>query len=403
MKTKIAMIGLMLVMQACGARPASAPAPTMVPATKAAISPTEAASPTVAEATLTPVPTETPSPWLAAPVIPAPQFISLKMISALEGWAIAAQAVLRTQDGGQTWHDVSMPGVSNLVSGTGFSALDENTAWVLVTDPNAPLDAGTLYRTADGGLTWETIPVAFGGGSLEFVDESVGWVMSSLGVGAGSMAVAIFRSADGGLTWNQVYTNDPNLPEAGDSLPLGGLKNNLTAKDAQTAWVAGVIYAPDTIYLYKSDDGGQTWASQSLPPATGIPNFDASTPGLILLNASEAVLPVQFYGDNQQTGFYRSDDGGDTWAFAALLSGTGFLDFGSPMDGFFWNGQALYVSTDGGVSWIPQQPNINFGDRVMLMDFADAQHGWIVTYEDNGQRFLYTTEDGGKTWEQLAP
>jgi photosystem II stability/assembly factor-like uncharacterized protein len=86
-----------------------------------------------------------------------------------------------------------------------------------------------------------------------------------LGVGAGSMAVAIFQTEDGGITWTEVYTNDPNHPNAENSLPLGGLKNNLVATDLINAWVSGVIYAPNVIYLYKTQNGGQTWTLQQIP------------------------------------------------------------------------------------------------------------------------------------------
>ena len=67
--------------------------------------------------------------------------------------------------------------------------------------------------------------------------------MADLGVGAGSMAVSVFQTKDGGATWTRAYTNDPNLEGAGDSLPLGGIKDMLVPLDMNTAWIGGVIYS----------------------------------------------------------------------------------------------------------------------------------------------------------------
>jgi hypothetical protein len=100
----------------------------------------------------------------------------------------------------------------------------------------------------------------FSGGDLQFLDPGNGWVLADLGVGAGSNAVAVYQTTDGGGTWSQKYINDPNAADAGDSLPLGGLKAGLAPLNMQTAWVYGVTYAPGSPYLFRTDDGGATGA-----------------------------------------------------------------------------------------------------------------------------------------------
>jgi photosystem II stability/assembly factor-like uncharacterized protein len=330
-------------------------------------------------------------------------FIALEMINAQSGWAVTEQAVVRTGDGGLTWNGLNLPDVTDIGYNSTFFALDENIAWVLAADPQAPVHAGTLYRTEDGGQHWDSIPVPFSGGKLDFVNAEQGWMMLSLGVATGSMGVSIFRTGDGGATWAEVYTNDPSLSDAGDSLPFSGIKSNLIAKDGQTAWVAGVIYAPETIYLYKSTDGGQSWVSQPLPAAPSMQNTEASTNGPLLLSASDAILPVHFSGETQRTGFYISHDGGESWDFNTMMPGIGIADFVSPADGFYWSGEKLFTTVDGGATWTDINPNVDFGDSVFLMDFVDPQHGWIVTFTPDNQRVLFATNDGGVTWNLLTP
>ena len=149
------------------------------------------------------------------------------------------------------------------------------------------------------------------------------------------MAISIYRTEDGGVTWTQTYTNDPNLADASDSLPLGGIKSNLTPLDSQTAWVGGVIYAPETFYFYKTVDGGQSWVQQDLPAAPNMQNTDVSIEnGPIFTSSNEGILPIRFSGDTMRTGFYTTHDAGESWEFVTFIPGAGEVDFVSPSDGF---------------------------------------------------------------------
>jgi photosystem II stability/assembly factor-like uncharacterized protein len=390
MKPKLAFLVLILAALAC-ALPGAA-TPTAVP-----LPPTATQAPTL-------LLTETPAPLiLAMPLVESPAILRLHMLDAFTGWAIQEQILLRTIDGGATWRNVSMPNETALGYSTELTTLGADQAWVLVPDSADPLNAGTLYRTEDGGLNWIAIPTPFGSARLDFVDFWNGWAMVDLGVAAGSMGVAIYQTDTGGVTWRQVYTNDPTADDAGDSLPLSGLKNNLVAASMQTAWVGGVIYAPGVIYLYQTRDGGQSWAAQSLPIPEEVETSEASTDGPLVLSPAEAILPVRFTGEILQTAFYGSNDGGQTWVFKSMIPGAGSVDFTSALHGIFWSGGKFYTTTDGAQTWNAVTPNIAFGDMLAVMDFADPATGWVVTIDASNQHTLYQTRDGGITWMPIAP
>jgi photosystem II stability/assembly factor-like uncharacterized protein len=277
--------------------------------------------------------------------------------------------------------------------------LSASQAWVMVTDPSDPAGSGLLYRTEDGGLNWTVYPVPFGSGDLTLIDEDHGWMLAFLGIAAGSMGVAIYQTEDGGATWTQTYTNDPNLENASDSLPLSGIKSNLTPLDMETAWVGGVIYAPETFYFYKTNDGGQSWAQQTLPTAPGMENTDISIDsGPIFTSPSEAILPVRFMGDTNRTGFYATQDGGASWEFISFMPGSGAVDFVSPSDGFFWTGEQFFFTADGADTWTSVNLDVPFGDSFAGMDFVDTRTGWVWTYDATGQYGLYKTTEGGEAW-----
>ena len=379
MRLKIALAALTLALLACTAVGAPLPPPTDTP---------------VPPAPNTPTPESIP-----APIISSPAVTSLHMFSELDGWGVAENAIIRTTDGGEAWHNVSPAGITEFGFGVGTAFLNASQAWVLAADAADPRGAGVMYRTSDGGLTWTSNPVPFGGGDLTFLNENDGWLMLGLGVAAGSMGVAVFKTSDGGTTWAQVFTNDPTLPESNDSLPLGGIKACLTPLDAQTAWIGGVIYAPGSPYFFKTTDGGQSWEPQNLPLQPGMENSEiAIESGPMFTSQTEGILPVRVAGETYQTAFYATQNGGQSWEFLSMQPGAGDVDFVSATEGIFWTGGFFFITPDGGHTWSAIQPDILFSDSLRGLDFVNARTGWVWVYEHTGSRYIYKTADGGSTW-----
>jgi photosystem II stability/assembly factor-like uncharacterized protein len=325
------------------------------------------------------------------------------MVDEKNGWGINDTDVLRTDDGGVTWHKVSPANPGALGYSVTADFLDELDGWMLVPDPNNML-AGTLYRTSDGGASWSSSPVPFGGGDLHFLDLKHGWMMASLGAGAGSMAVAILQSSDGGTTWTQTYTDDPNQPGAGDTLPLGGLKDGLTPIDMQTAWVGGVTYAPGVIYLYQTQDSGHSWKLIPVTTPAGYEQAQLETLGPSFVMQGTAYLPVTLASQNGELeAIYSTHDGGTNWLQTpTLIPFGGKMEFVSPTDGFVWNGTEFYVTKDGARSWTTIKPDVTFGDSFSGMDFVSTNTGFVVTSDATSTRILYKTTDGGATWNILG-
>ncbi|MBN2386965.1 MAG: hypothetical protein JXB85_08085 [Anaerolineales bacterium] len=377
--------------------------PTTV--TQPPIPPTETPLPLPATDTPEPViPTDTPeiSTVTPYPIIVNPAIIFLDMLDEFNGWALSDLYVLRTNDGGATWLSVTPPGVVGL--GYPASAFFMNTmnAWVLL-----PIDAtsGTLYQTSNGGVTWIEIPVPFSNGDLQFLDPANGSVLASLGAGAGSEAVALYRTSDGGATWSQVYVNDPTLPGASNSLPLGGQKFGLSFIDLNHGWVGGAQPMEGFTYFYTTRDGGTTWAQQvlSLPAGfeTSMTEFDAP----FFFNSTDGITHVRlFSGGDVFTVIYLTFDGGQTWAHTFTIQAFGQCSFGSIFDVFLWDGGGnLYYSNDSGLTWNTTVPNINVSDTLMRIEFVNATTGWALTGDASEHHSLYRTTDGGTTWVPLIP
>src|SRR5215211_3681243 len=364
----------------------------------------------VADATEIP-PTAIPdTPTLAPPVIDAPlvespALIEIQFFNELDGWGLTETFLARTNDGGITWYNVTPPDLVEIGSTVHTFMLDKDHAWVQKPDFNNFPNNGLLYHTADGGLTWIISSTPFSGGDLSFIDNNRGWMLADLGVGAGSNAVAVFQTNDGGATWTQTYTNDPNLPDASDSLPLGGLKSDLVPLNMQTAWVGGVVYSPGTVYLYRTDDRGNTWSPVNLELPEGAENFELGIDKdqMKFVSDADGFLVVRVSGDSTQTAVYVTNDGGDTWTLTpTFIPEAGQSDFISADEAILYNGEQFYVTRDAARTWTTVSPDIVFGDSFATMDFVNLNSGWIITVADD-QRSLYRTHDGGATWLPVTP
>ena len=358
-------------------------------------------APTIVFEPIPATPTSTTAPVVTQlSLASSPSIQYLDMMDVNNGWAMNSNNILHTTDGGGTWFNATPAGMSSMPASSFF--LNDMTGWIVLS--GADLTSGTLYRTTDGGVNWNSHPVPFSSGSMQFLDPSNGWILVGLGAGMSHMAVAVFRTSDGGNTWSQVFTDDPNATGTSDTLPFVGDKNGLTALDANHAWVTGAEPVSDFIYIYATQDGGQTWSAQnpSLPAGFAGAMTNAFPPRFF--SATEGAMRVGLYADTSATVLYLSHDGGQTWTASQPVAIGGQVSLVSQMDFFVWDGgSTLYASHNGGTSWTTITTNVNLKDILLSFKFVDTSTGWAISADASSHYTLYKTTDGGATWNVLVP
>ncbi|GAB4455985.1 MAG: hypothetical protein Kow0070_05230 [Anaerolineales bacterium] len=351
--------------------------------------------------TLTPVPpTFTPVPPTSTPIagpgttVANPILRSLYMLDSVNGWAVSDDAILRTTDGGVTWYNV----LGNILPGGAYFA-SANSGWVISR-------TRTLYHTANGGVTWNQFAVPFDGGTIQFLDETTGYVFQITGAAMNKQSVALYKTTDGGATWTKTYDNDPTVPGSSNTLPLGGHKSGITFSAAATGWIGGDIPTDGYFYFYKTTDSGVTWSRLQLAIPAGYESAFISTTAPKFFNANEAILPVLMTtGAGMRDLFlYSTRDGGNTWTPSPAFARSAELpDITSMTHAVSWDwAGVLHVTTDGGSSWITITPNINLSEDFRGLDFVSPTTGWAVRAPSNGTTLLYQTLDGGYTWTLLS-
>lgn len=370
--------------------------PLLIPATLAPATSTPAILTPTVTPTAPAVSTDTATPSPAVTVAPG-AIQRFKMTDETHGWAISEIGILRTDNGGAGWFNVTPPGLPPSNALGGYFA-DATHAWVIL--PGADMLSGTLYRTQDGGAHWTSVSVPFAGGDLNFRDANNGSMLADRGVAAGSNAVSVFQTTDGGSTWAQTYTNHPEDSSA-DSLPFSGDKTGMTFRDALHGWVSGSIPMENTIYFYATADGGQTWARQNvvLPPVEHAMYYAHAA---VFFDQNNGFLPATDSASHTMV-FFATRDGGATWMPTSIVQ-AGLYSIVSATDAFVWDGGAsLHASHDGMLNWAQVQPNINIATTLAQIQFVSNTTGWALTIDLDGHTGLYKTSDGGSTWTLLTP
>ncbi|HKV32006.1 MAG TPA: hypothetical protein VJT14_13430 [Candidatus Dormibacteraeota bacterium] len=365
-------------------------------------------------------PTPYPTPATSSAPYPLLPPVSMRMINATTGWAAGSgtNRILRTTDGGSHWDDVT-PRWARLGTWTTFF-LDANNAWLassLQPGSGSPDFTVKIYRTSDGGQSWQSVGTAEADwgfpAALDFVDRQRGWLFikqdGTLET-PGSNMVAVYGTTDGGASWNKLSQTDTSA--IAGHLPQACSKLTPVFLNASTGWIPGGCGAGGGYFLYVTRDGGRNWAGVALRmPRAGTLTCDCGIERLRFWdNQHGAFVLNDAYQDSRgyaQNFLYTTTDGGRSWQLGPLMPQNSFwvyfLDAGHA-----WTLDAkannLLFSADGGQHWsaagtVPSNSN----GVVMDFQFVTAQVGWALGADSRGLPILKTL-DGGKTWTtQLAP
>jgi photosystem II stability/assembly factor-like uncharacterized protein len=346
----------------------------------------------------------------------------VQLFSQTEGWAIGAGSsdtndhILRTQDGGATWIDVTPPepfdGSQALRKQAAAYFGDAGHAWVTYQYFGGPPAATPplLWLTADGGQTWTksaALDVGQGAdfyvpGALQFTDMLHGWLLIHAGNGMNHDYVFLFSTQDGGKTWKPVVNPWQN------NLNTACTKTGMAFADANTGLITGdcVGVVPNSVYLYRTADGGSTWNPVRLPVPAKLPDMYTNEsnacgsyePGFLGQTGWLVVKCNTYDPGVAQTFLYTSTDGGKTWSSHTMPALIDYIQFLKPGVGWFAGGGRVYLTEDSGQTW---QPVSGLGGAGQL-NFIDQTAGWMIARTGDSIA-LVQTKDGGATWTQLNP
>lgn len=277
-------------------------------------------------------------------------FRGISAVDAQVAWVSGSRGtVLRTADGGVTWANVSPAGAEKLDI-RDVDAIDGRTAYALSIGTG---DQSRIFKTTDAGATWATQFVS--SDEDAFFDALAFWNVDR-GLAFSDSAAGLHRvlvTADAGRTWQRVPTSalPPALENEGAFAASG---TNVAVWGTQHAWIG--TGASAIARVFRTVDGGRTWAVADTPLAAG------PTSGIYSIAFRDARHGIVVGGDYSKEddavdNAAITSDGGATWTLVRGLGG--FRSVVTPIPGGAGRGwlavgpSGADRSDDDGATWTP--------------------------------------------------
>jgi len=297
--------------------------------------------------------------------------------------------IMHTADGGRSWEtQLTVPATGQLLQiCQNLRGFDAENAFALLRDK--------LYRTTDGGSSWQDITPSIPGFVLQqmsFISAGNGWVSGNLNSGT----AAVYKTSDAGATWSaQWRLTDIGLP--GDTSELEFI-------NANDGWIL-LNNGPEIIaYLYRTTDGGKSFTR-----LTEIRSGRPYVTGLVFTGENTGWLTTDHGAGPVAGGIAGTVDGGRTFTY--IVGGDGGIDdigavdyiaFPSAKTGFavcsgIEDSICLLKTEDSGKAWrqiSPVKPRNG-------ISFPDKDNGFGIGTDFTSNRVL-RTQDGGATWNPIT-
>jgi subtilisin family serine protease/photosystem II stability/assembly factor-like uncharacterized protein len=281
-----------------------------------------------------------------------------------------------TSNGGNLWTPGVIQAPENLSPGD-ISSTDHLNAWVALYDISG---GGGIYKTSDGGETWEHQQTAEFSNAASFANvlhmfnENDGYCQGDPINGE----FEIYVTSDGGENW--ILVDGENIPDPqNDEMGWTGVGDAV----GNTAW-----FGTNTGRVYKTTDKGQTWTVHN----TG----EANVSRLSFADENNGVAICAVY--NQTTGqitswkMLRTADGGESWSNinvedqflsdVAAVPGTPGMLIGIKISPSIAQNFSAY-SLDYGTTWTMLDDSVQY-TTVQMFDEYTGWAGGFNMDENNG-------------------
>ena len=277
------------------------------------------------------------------------------------------------------------------------------------------------------GLKWRNIGPNRGGRSIGVAGSAQRPFEYYFGATGGGL----WKSTDGGTTWNPVTDAALRTSSVGTVAVSESNPDVVFAGTGETELRGDIIQGDG---IYKSTDGGKSWAPSGLAETQAIGRIRIHPTNADIVYVAALGHP---FGPNPDRGVFRTTDGGKSWKNVLFRSDrAGAVDlcfdpknpqvlFAAIWEAFRtpWSlssggpGSGLFKTTNGGDTWteitgnpgLPEQPSERsrmliptvgiIGKIGVAVSGADSNRVWAIVEAGDGG--IFRSDDGGVTWTKV--
>lgn len=403
--------------------------------------------------------------------------------------------IYKSTDGGQNWKNMGLP-KSERISNIIINPKNSNEVFVGVMGALwSDSEERGIYKTIDGGLTWTKIfYINATTGCSELIQDPLNpdimyasfWEFrrTAYSFNSGGSNSALYKTTDGGKTWNKIHNGFP-------SGKLGRIAVAVAPSNPSIVYAVLESEKPEDKGLYRSENAGISWMKLNGDFELVIRPFyfsrvviDPKNPDIILKAGLQGYISKDggktfrsigggihsdfhdyIFDPNDSNkivvgtdgGVYRSWDGGSVWEMVKGLPLSQFYHvsfdhqkpywvYGGLQDNGSWAGPSKKAGGIKNSDWVsvgygdgfrvyphPNNSNIVYSemqgaDNIWRVDVSKSQSKTIKPYAEEGDpklrfnwnaplttsfhqpdriyvgsQFVHVSDDMGETWRKLSP
>jgi photosystem II stability/assembly factor-like uncharacterized protein len=316
--------------------------------------------------------------------------------------AVASGHIWKTINNGNTFEPVFDNYGAYSIGCLAMDPKNHNVVWAGTGENNHQRALGYgngVYKTTDGGKSWKNMGLGesrqVGMIAIHPDNTDVVFVAAEGSVWGPGGDRGLYRTSDGGKSWEKVleisentgvnnviiHPKDPNIMFA-------------TSEQRRRHVFTKIGGGPETA-VYKSNDGGKTWNKTS----SGLPGGDMGGIGIAVSPVNPNVLYAIIEAEGDSGGFFRSTDCGESWTKMSDHSAQGQYYneiYCDPLnvDKVYSMETISHVTLDAGKTWRSMgNKERHVDDHALWIDPEDTDHFLI-----GGDGGVYETFDAGKNY-----